>query len=91
MMKKVLYIFFLLVSTLHFGQGAANPFEDAENENSTLESKPVVESEPHSGTLDSGGGNPGDPLPIDDYMPLLVSTAVGIAIYAARQKKKSQA
>lgn len=33
-------------------------------------------------------GNPGDIVPIDDYIPLLVMTALGIILYTTRKKRK---
>ena len=35
-----------------------------------------------------GASNPADPIPIDDYLPLLLTTALGIIIYTAQKKKK---
>ena len=36
-------------------------------------------------------GNPGDPVPIDDYIPLLLITAVGIIVHAGWRKRKQTA
>lgn len=86
-MKKILYIFFFLIGTLHFGQGvAANPFEESEKESGAFNSGNGDEAEILPDTQ-KNGGNPGDPTPIDDYIPLLVLTALGIIIYKTRKNR----
>ena len=89
-MKKTLYIFFCLIGTLHFAQGAAaNPFEESEkNSESKTSNQSNWESQNGDETAgDPGGGNPGPDLPIDDYIPLLVLTALGIIIYKTRKNR----
>lgn len=41
--------------------------------------------------MDCGAPNPGDPIPIDDYLPLLLITAVGIIVHAGWRKRKQTA
>ena len=48
------------------------------------------ESDPSPG-CDSGGGNPSDPVPIDNYIPLLIIIAVGIMVYHTSQRKNISA
>ena len=91
-MKKILYIFFFLIGTLHFAQGvAANPFEESEKDNNSIESRSTNQSNWQSPTddsqFDSGGGNPNPDLPIDDYIPLLILAALGIIIYKTRKNR----
>lgn len=37
---------------------------------------------------DCNPANPADPIPIDDYLPMLITTALGIIIYTTQKKKK---
>lgn len=88
-MKKTFYIFILLLGTLYFAQGTANPFEESEKEHSAFEPKTAIEPAGNTATTDSpsSGGNPAEPAPIDDYLPALAITAVGIIVYTVRKKK----
>lgn len=89
-MKKILYIFFMIVSTSHFAQGATNPFEESEKDNKISESGAGIENEaPISAEPRGiGGGNPGTLVPIDDYIPLLAATAISIIIYTTHTNRK---
>ncbi|WHF53071.1 hypothetical protein QGN23_07315 [Chryseobacterium gotjawalense] len=86
-MKKTFYIFILLLGTLYFAQGTANPFEESEKEHSAFEPKTATENGSEIPTQPTNGGNPGDPTPIDDYLPALAIAAVGIIVYSVRKKK----
>lgn len=83
-MKKIFYLFFLLVSGCHFAQGTVNRFQDTEKESTTNEAEEFKTTSVES-TPNPGPGNPGSP--IDDYLPILILTATGIIIYTARKKK----
>lgn len=37
---------------------------------------------------DDGTPNPGDPVPIDNYLPVLLITASGMIVYFARKRKE---
>lgn len=41
--------------------------------------------------MDCGAPNPSDPVPIDDYLPVLLITAVGIIVHAGWRKRKQTA
>lgn len=87
MMKKTLYLFFLLLSVMSFSQDPTNRFAESEKDNSTLNSNKSIETEEEPPTQTLNGGNPADPIPVDDYLPLLVVAAVGIIIYKAYPRK----
>lgn len=90
-MKKTLYIFFLIISIFSYSQSGPNRFDESENDNVFNRNTNVndhTSQEGHETALDTGGGNPGDPLPIDNYIPFLAITAVGIIVYTAQKKKK---
>ncbi len=36
-----------------------------------------------------GPGNPDDPVPINDYIPLLAFVAVGMLVYAVKRQRKT--
>lgn len=81
-MKKILLVFALFIYGLAISQQSGNRFDSSEgaendaNYNSTQNRGP--------------GGPPGDddpdPVPIDDYIPVLLVGAFGIIIYRAYKK-----
>ena len=90
-MKKSLYIFFIFISLLSFAQNGPNPFADRDSEGAFNKDVAVKETETKANpenSLDSGGGNPGDPTPIDDYLPLLLITAIGLFVFQVRKQKQ---
>lgn len=88
-MKKYISILILLLSVFIYAQDPSNRFSDTKNEDPA----PNVYAEPNTDIASkpdvaSGTGPPGgDDLPIDDYVPLLVFTAVGIIIYTHKKRK----
>ena len=93
-MKKIRYILFLLISFFSFAQSGPNPFAEKESEsafnkpNATKDNETQVKD---NTAFDPGGGNPSDPVPIDNYIPLLIITAVGIMVYHTSQRKNISA
>ena len=93
-MKKIRYILFLLISIFSFAQSGPNPFAEKESEsafnkpNATKDNETQVKD---NTAFDPGGGNPGNPVPIDNYIPLLIITAVGIMVYHTSQRKNISA
>lgn len=90
-MKKSLYLFFILISLFSFAKNGPNPFAENESDNTFSKTNTNTNNQSdgnHEASLDSGGGNPGDPVPIDNYIPFLVITAVGIMVYHTHKKKK---
>ena len=73
----ILAIFF---GTLVSAQNGANRFSDNEN---TVKEEQVVAKD--------GPTDPPNPAPIDDYIPVLLITALGFIVYHTRQQKEKNA
>lgn len=89
-MKKSLYIFFIFISFFTYAQKGPNPFAEKETETAFNKDVPVKENDKDLTQKDSGGGNPGGVVPIDDYIPFLIIAALGLIIYQARREKEVQ-
>jgi len=86
-MKKLFFIILLLFQMVVYAQSTSdNPFarEDANQQaNAEIPKDEIAASD--------GPGDPGDTVPIDDYLPLLLVTAVGIIVHAGWRKRKQTA
>lgn len=85
-MKNILLLFFFCIGSGATAQQESNPFSSAERNN------PSHQNEATTYETGASPGNPDDgydapPTPIDDYLPLLVLTAVGIIIYQTQKKR----
>lgn len=82
-MHKLFYIFLFFSGSLIQAQQEDNPFRASESQDEMSNNDKGLD-QPHAGP-----GNPGgeDDLPIDDYLPLLAITAVGIIIYTTQKKR----
>lgn len=79
-MKKIsTLILFAGLTSFVFAQ-KGNSFSDSYNSNNQRPADTTGE-DPGGGGL---GGN--DPVPIDDYLPLLAAAGVGMAVYFGRKK-----
>ncbi|QOR73649.1 hypothetical protein IMZ16_09060 [Cruoricaptor ignavus] len=78
-MKKFLFSLMLMISAVSFAQiNEGNRFH---NENTAVEA-----GQPFSETArPKGPGNPADPAPISDYIPVLVGVSLALAVYAAQR------
>lgn len=85
-MRKVIVIFALIIVNFCCAQNPENRFSASE-EQQILENS--GEKEPH--IAEAPGPPGGDDLPIDDYLPLLLVTAVGIIVHAGWRKRKQTA
>lgn len=101
-MRNILAFIFLFSSLLVYPQGH-NPFAD-NNDQTVIKTSP--QEKPFENSLQQyenpnaapaeikasdDPGNPGDVVPIDDYLPLLLITAVGIIVHAGWRKRKQTA
>ena len=92
-MKKYIYILIIFISFSVTAQTQTNVFDDtaemSERKDYTDDYADIPEKEPE---IAKGPGNPGeDPVPIDDYLPLLLITAIGIIVHAGWRKRKQTA
>ena len=102
-MRKILAFIFIYISFLSFAQGT-NRFADPEENQFKSSNSPYEQAaaEPNPKADCNGDGvvnnldkecrgnnpNPGDPVPIDDYIPLLVIIAAGMIVYHTYRKKQ---
>lgn len=93
-MRNIIAVVFLLISVLVYSQ-STNVFADGEQNSSDPASTRVYDSSDNfvatEAADDDGPPPPTDPVPIDDYLPLLLITAVGIIVHAGWRKRKQTA
>ncbi|WP_304343443.1 hypothetical protein [Chryseobacterium koreense] len=83
-MKRLLLLFCLVFGLSAFAQvDADNPFKQSENGSTSVVGKAGTGNENQDNGPDTANneGNPGGPQPIDDYIPFLALTALGIIVY----------
>lgn len=83
-MKKILFGILLFINALGFAQMQDNRFSEQEAEAVTDGTEIAPSADP---AVQAGPGNPGDPVPVDNYIPFLAITAVGIMVYSTYRKK----
>ena len=85
-MKYFFACLFVLIQSISFAQsGSDNRFEESEKmEDKQVSDTPYIEPE-----VKANPGNPGDTVPIDDYLPLLIFAAVAVIFYKSRQIRKA--
>lgn len=98
-MKKYLLIIFVAYSAMGFAQFQDNVFEkdkavvqpsaqSASEETASDSQASSFGSVPDPGDQEEGPGNPGEPVPIDDYIPALLLGGLTLVIYYQRRNKK---
>lgn len=88
-MRKLLYIILIFFNVFVFAQKDSNPFADTEEQNNTFnESAHNEQREGNEDVASKGPGNPGDPVPIDGYLPVLLLAAGGMIVYYTRKRNK---
>lgn len=86
--------FILLLISLFTGinaQETKNRFEESEKggfERNIDHTNDQSSDNPQAGPGDGGPGNPGETAPIDDYLPLLLITALGLIVYQVHKQKQ---
>ena len=75
-----------MVFSIGFAQEkTTNRFEETEQEQNQEFTEPTAKGP----VVAYGPGNPAEPVPIDDYVPLLIVAAVGIIVYKSYTKNKA--
>ena len=86
-MKSTLFLFIFFIGNILFAQQGDNRFSQSEKSNNSYEET----HEAKESALGDPGNPPGDddpePVPIDDYLPFLMITAVGIIVFITHKKK----
>lgn len=85
-MSKYFSFIILFLSLMISAQGQPNPFSHEEDEIQNTDSR-LDESSGKDPEVAYGPGPPGEPVPIDDYIPLLVIIAAGLIIYKTYHRK----
>ena len=95
-MKKTFYIFIFFISILYpaqhanaFGEPYAEEVNTSTRRDAMFQSGELANESQASPVTAKCCGNPGDPVPIDDYLPLLVITAIGFIVYHQYRKRPS--
>lgn len=85
-MRRLFFIFLMLSFSATFAQfnESDNAFRKAEQPHKEQQSLPPVEP----GT-EGSGGNPGDPVPIDQHLPVIFMLAIGGLLYFQYRKLKT--
>ena len=86
-MKGVILIIFLFFGVGVWAQQEDNVFQKSENQATGISSRGGVDATP------SNGNFPGDddplPVPIDNYIPLLIIAGISLVIYQYKKRQKT--
>lgn len=78
-MKKVLIFSIILIGNFGFAQqNSNNVFDNSESNTQQNDVQYSTNSEPTG---------PGDPVPVDNYIPLLIISGIVLTVYATKKKK----
>ena len=78
-MRKVIAVLVMFFSVFVFSQTLVEPSGQEYLQNSRFEQKQTALAEEGTQTANSGG-NPADPVPIDDFLPFLLIAAVALIL-----------
>ena len=92
-MKKFFLLLLLPYFSVVYSQQSTNRFDqedrsEMENRSAMGDRSMQNTNEEEGDVVQKGPGNPGEPVPIDGYIPLLLITAVGFIIYQTCKEKK---
>lgn len=92
-MKRFFLLLLIPYFSVAYAQLSTNRFDQedrsATEDRSAMEDRSMQNTNDQDGdVLGKGPGNPGDPVPIDSYIPLLLITAIGFIIYQTKKDKK---
>ncbi|MCP2037697.1 hypothetical protein [Chryseobacterium sp. HSC-36S06] len=93
-MRNFIFIMCLMLSGEFFSQAMPdNRFDNGNEQIYEQQQKLPVQDDYQQDPqqLTNNTGQPGDPVPIDDYLPVLLITAVGIIVHAGWRKRKQTA
>lgn len=86
-MKSTLFLFIFFIGNILFAQQGDNRFSQSEKSNSNYEETTSAAEAANGGPGNPPGDDDPEPVPIDDYLPFLMITALGIIIYNTHKKK----
>ncbi len=92
-MKRFIYLYIILIGIMVPAQQSENRFEQAEYNYAAPGAEAIQEDgaqpEPSDGVTEKCCGNPAPPTPIDDYLSLLIVSAVGIIAWQGYKKTRT--
>ena len=104
-MRRYLTIICIAISAMSFAQFQDNVFEQekststqqtdlnatAKTDDGTAEGNQSSFGVPGPGEQEEGPGNPGEPVPVDGYIPLLLLSGLFLMVYYQTKKRKINA
>ena len=81
---RFIYLYFIFSAISVPAQQSVNRFEQEEYNSNVMEDGKPEQAPPDVAT--SNGGDPADPTPIDDYLPLLVIAGIGLIAWKVRKR-----
>ena len=92
-MRKCFLLILIPFFSVAFSQQNTNRFD--QEDRSSMEDQSSMGDRATQNTNDQAGevvqkgpGNPGEPVPVDDYIPFLLITALGLIVYQVRKQKQ---
>lgn len=86
-MKKILVFTFFCLFTMVFAQHSTNRFDNESSSAFETTTEPQKRVAENGNPVVARGGNPGEPVPIEQYTAALMITALGIIIYKTRKNR----
>ncbi|MCZ2085130.1 MAG: hypothetical protein LC112_12750 [Flavobacteriales bacterium] len=86
-MKRFLLLTFFCFFTIVFAQDNTNRFDDDSQSAFENTNRETADPKNEGPIANKNPGNPGAPVPIDQYAAGLLITALGIIVYKTRRKR----